>query len=268
VINLYQDWVSSQTYEGENTILYLQTARYLLKSLQRAVSGKKLSGTVSYLGERGMAWVEEKCTVSSAEEFFQPSAILHAFQHRSGRMLLTIAQTLQEKVASGVDLNKAMGALSVNLVSAARAHSMYMLLKTYADSINALPEGTADEKKVKEVQFKLFALLGCFYIENESGDFLFDQYMTGKQVQMVTEVGRELLSQIRPNAVALVDAFDFHDHFLNSALGRHDGKVYSALLSWAKESPLNKSGEIGPGVKEYLLPIITHGGEVKIVSRL
>jgi len=49
-----------------------------------------------------------------------------------------------------------------------------------------------------------------------------------------------LLSDIRRNAVLLVDAFDFHDEFIGSILGRFDGNVYANLFEWAKSSPLNK----------------------------
>lgn len=48
-----------------------------------------------------------------------------------------------------------------------------------------------------------------------------------------------LLSKIRPNAVALVDAFDVQDDILGSILGRYDGNVYENLYKWAKSSPLN-----------------------------
>lgn len=51
----------------------------------------------------------------------------------------------------------------------------------------------------------------------------------------------ELLTLIRPNAVALVDAFDFKDMTLGSVLGRYDGNVYENLFEWAKKSPLNKT---------------------------
>ena len=47
--------------------------------------------------------------------------------------------------------------------------------------------------------------------------------------------------QIRPQAVPLVDAFEFTDHILDSCLGRYDGRVYEALYDWAKKSPLNQS---------------------------
>lgn len=49
------------TYEGENTVLLLQTARYLVKSWKQATSGQQLSGTIQYLsayakGEHQRPW--------------------------------------------------------------------------------------------------------------------------------------------------------------------------------------------------------------------
>jgi len=44
----------------------------------------------------------------------------------------------------------------------------------------------------------------------------------------------------RPDAVPLVDAFDFTDKNLNSALGSYDGQIYQRLYEWAQKSPTNK----------------------------
>eukprot|EP00976_Prorocentrum_cordatum_P114210 1195817-Prorocentrum_minimum.AAC.3 len=41
-----------------------------------------------------------------------------------------------------------------------------------------------------------------------------------------------LLSELRPDAVALVDAFGLDDYFLNSALGAADGDVYARCYDW------------------------------------
>lgn len=59
------------------------------------------------------------------------------------------------------------------------------------------------------------------------------------QVMQISSRIKELLAQLRPNTVALADAFDIHDKKLNSVLGRYDGNVYEHMFEWARKSPLN-----------------------------
>lgn len=48
------------------------------------------------------------------------------------------------------------------------------------------------------------------------------------------------LMVLRPNAVGIVDAFDYPDFVLGSALGAYDGNVYERLFAEAMKSPLNQ----------------------------
>ena len=75
----------------------------------------------------------------------------------------------------------------------------------------------------------------------ELGYYFQDGYMTSSQLDAVNETVLKLLAALRPNAVALVDAFDFTDRLLGSVLGRYDGQVYENLYKWAVNSPLNKT---------------------------
>jgi acyl-CoA oxidase len=65
--------------------------------------------------------------------------------------------------------------------------------------------------------------------------------MSIDQLEIVNDKLLDLLAALRNNAVALVDAFDFSDHLLQSVLGRFDGNVYENLYKWAQLSQLNKS---------------------------
>lgn len=70
--------------------------------------------------------------------------------------------------------------------------------------------------------------------------FLQNCILTSDQMGILLTRRVELLAYLRPNAVALVDSFDFPDRILNSCLGRYDGQVYDALYEYAKSSSLNQ----------------------------
>ena len=72
---------------------------------------------------------------------------------------------------------------------------------------------------------------------------------------LIRGIIKKLLAEIRPNAVTIVDAWNFHDYELNSALGRYDGNVYETLFEWAKKGPMNKT-EVGPAYETLLKPKI------------
>lgn len=47
--DIYTNCTAAQTYEGENTVMLLQTARYLIKAWSQILDGKQLPPTVAYL---------------------------------------------------------------------------------------------------------------------------------------------------------------------------------------------------------------------------
>lgn len=65
--------------------------------------------------------------------------------------------------------------------------------------------------------------------------------MSAAQISMVQSKVYDLLADLRPDAVALVDAFDFPDEVLDSVLGRSDGNVYDAIMENARSSRLNQN---------------------------
>lgn len=49
---------------------------------------------------------------------------------------------------------------------------------------------------------------------------------------------------MRPDALTLMEAFDYDDNILMSAIGTSDGKAYENLIGWAKKyNPLNCKAE-------------------------
>ena len=80
-----------------------------------------------------------------------------------------------------------------------------------------------------------------------SNSVLQDGYLSSQQAAMLQSSVLDLLKELRPNAVAIVDAFDFPDAVLDSALGRWDGQVYEALYDFSLRSKLNQK-QVGVGM--------------------
>jgi acyl-CoA oxidase len=81
----------------------------------------------------------------------------------------------------------------------------------------------------------------CHTMDTEAAEFLSSGYLSPKQHELLRNRVHELLAELRPQAVPLVDAWNLPDYLLNSALGRQDGDVYPALVRFAQGEPLNRT---------------------------
>jgi acyl-CoA oxidase len=249
VIDLYEEFLPSQTYEGENTVLYLQLARYLIKSVQRASKGQVLRGSVSYISRGLLQEAGRKSSFTTLEDLSSGIALLDIIRHRAVSVLLQTAQLLSSKVSGGAPMSDAWNKITIDLVRAANAHSVFVYMQNFYDSIASIQCSAS----LKLVLQSLFNLFGCFWILRDTGDFLEDGHISRSQLCLIRQHFKDLLHLIRRDAVVLVDSWDFSDYTLNSALGRYDGNVYQALYDWAQEAPLNQKKN-ADGIQEFLLP--------------
>jgi acyl-CoA oxidase len=224
------------TYEGENTVMLLQTARFLAKSFQEAHSGQPVTRSVAYLSEK----LPVKSTLKSCLNI---ESLVNAYKHRAKRLLARACTRLAELQGHGSELYDAWNKSSVYLVKAAEAHCNMWVIEAFAESLTLT--GCGGCPAVLAVLTDLFRLYATSGILVNSGDFTEDGYMSAEQLSAVNDGLLTLMERLRPNAVALVDAFDLSDHQLGSVLGRYDGQVYENLYKWAAESPLNAT-EVHP----------------------
>ncbi|MCI09241.1 peroxisomal acyl-coenzyme A oxidase 1-like, partial [Trifolium medium] len=110
-------------------------------------------------------------------------------------------------------------------------------------------------KGVKQQLQILCSIYALFHLHKHLGDFLSTGCITPKQGSLANDQLRSLYSQVRPNAIALVDAFNYTDHYLSSILGCYDGNVYPKLYEAAWKDPLNDS-VVPDGFQEYIRPML------------
>jgi acyl-CoA oxidase len=243
---LFAVYVPACTYEGDNVVLLLQVARFLVKTVSQLGSGKKPSGTTAYMA-RMEQLMQSRSDVQKAEDWLKPNAILEAFEARAARMSVACARNLSKFA----NVEEGFAELSADLVEAAVAHCQLIVVSKFIDKMKEEIPGKGVKQQLK-VLCNVYAL---FLLHKYQGDFLATGSITPKQGALANDQLRSLYSQVRPNAISLVDAFNYTDHYLGSILGCYDGNVYPKLYDAAWKDPLNDS-VVPDGFHQYVRPII------------
>ncbi|CAC5407985.1 E1.3.3.6 [Mytilus coruscus] len=222
---IYVSVVPACTYEGENTVMMLQVARYLMKCYKDKQQGSQLPGFVSYIAE-----IPEKR--SCMDEHLSFSCLVKAYKHRAARLIEAAAKQMQSLIQSGSPAHEAWNKSSVQLLCRS--------------------SGDSRTNEVLKAVCQLYSIHGI--LEN-LGEFIHDGFLSGQQIDYLQKAMFILFEVIRPNAVALVDAFDIPDQVLQSCLGRYDGQVYQALYDYARMAPMNQT-EIHSTYYTHLRPLM------------
>ncbi|XP_026759159.1 probable peroxisomal acyl-coenzyme A oxidase 1 [Galleria mellonella] len=243
---LYSHTTAAMTYEGENTVLLLQTARYLLKTWTQILEGDtKLNPTVLYLLNFA------KPTDYRWENTNQ--GIIKGFQAVAAGKIKTAYDTASKHVSAGKSQEEAWNLASIQLVEASEAHCRVIICEVFSNEIQCA-SNTLSPNLSKVLQ-QLVELYLVHWALEKKGDILLYSTISKDDIPALRDRYEELLALIRPNAVGLVDGFDFRDEVLNSTLGAYDGRVYERLMEEALKSPLNAE-PVNSSFHKYIKPFM------------
>ncbi|XP_043266222.1 probable peroxisomal acyl-coenzyme A oxidase 1 isoform X2 [Colletes gigas] len=233
------------TYEGENTVLLLQTARYLVKAWKQAVSGQPLPVTIRYLTDlvKGIKQRPWKNNLT---------CIIQSHQSVAAGKIRLATENMDRRIRSGVSPEDAWNETSIELARCAEAHCRAFIVMRFAESVK---EFVSVSKELREVLQHLCELYAVYWVLQRLGDFLQFSSLSNEDVPALQRRLEELLALIRPNAVGIVDGFDIRDEILSSALGAYDGNVYERLFAEAMKSPLNQES-VNVSFEKYLKPFL------------
>ncbi|KAF6165692.1 hypothetical protein GIB67_012589 [Kingdonia uniflora] len=217
---LFAVYVPACTYEGDNVVLLLQIERFLMKTVSQLGSGKQPVGTTAYMGR-----------------------VEHLLQCCSD-----VQQAADCKMPSQ---EESFAELSSDLVETAVAHCQLIVVSKFIEKLKQDIPG----KGVKEQLKFLWNIYALFLLHKHQGEFLATRAITPKQASLSSDQLRVLYAQARRNAIALVDALNYTDHYLGSILGHYDGNAYPNLYAKAWEEPLNDT-VVPDSYREYIWPIL------------
>ncbi|KAI7902305.1 uncharacterized protein BX663DRAFT_455060 [Cokeromyces recurvatus] len=248
----YQDYLPKATWEGDNYLLTQQTTRYLLKLMRSALSGKLQDTTFSsdYILEY-LANPQARCPFKSVQDLNNPEALLAAFKFRAAFLIERAVDAIDHEQRSWNDM-------LVEIYRISRAHCQLLMVSTFIKTVFNKDQNGVMKANMRQILQRVAILFCLSTLEQEAADFLTSSYLSPEQVLLIKQYMITVLKSIRDDAVALVDAFDFPDYLLNSALGESDGRVYEKLTAMAEMDQLNQTKVVN-GYEEYIRPLIHNG---------
>ncbi|KAL8588491.1 hypothetical protein ACOMHN_022278 [Nucella lapillus] len=252
------------TVEGENSVLYQQTARYLMKQVAKAVVGEPTSEAVQYLRQQARD-DGPRAMMKTLADCLNLDTLLQLYHHMAYSMVTGTARQLQVSLEEGTEQHVAWNNNMVNLIRAANVHSQVYVLQGFVGEVRDL--GRTASSALTAVLTSLCQFYALHGIVHNAGNFLMTQTLTPDEMELIRRAELQVMATVRKDAVPLVDAFDLHDVSLHSALGCYDGNVYERLCAMAQKSCLNKS-QVHPAYYKYLRGLIKEGQRQGQLSKL
>lgn len=213
---LFSSYVPNCTFEGENILLLLQTASFVLKQQRK---GRFLNDLVDD---------HVKPTVGTSEFYVK------MFAQRAKKIAEKVSIHVAKLAQELGDENEAWNRSTVDLVKMARAFCFSIIVTNFGKELDKVTDD-----RLRKVLRRLTSLFALYYMEKDLGEFMEVGLLTMNDADRVHKAVIELLRQIRPDAVALVDSFNYPDYLLRSCLGRYDGNVYEHMYEQASSNGLN-----------------------------
>ncbi|XP_016051286.1 PREDICTED: peroxisomal acyl-coenzyme A oxidase 3 [Miniopterus natalensis] len=218
------------TYEGDNNVLLQQTSGYLLGLLGRSGPGgtrfESPLKSVDFL-EAYPAILGQRFEVASLQDCLDSSVPLAAYEWLVCYLLRESHQKLSQEKRSG---SGDFEAKNNSQVYCCRPLALAFLELTVVRRFHEHTHRPGVPPQLRAVLRRLSALYGLWSLNQHSALLYRGGYFSGEQAGKTVERAiLELCSQLKDDAVALVDVIAPPDFVLDSPIGRADGQLYKNL---------------------------------------
>jgi acyl-CoA oxidase len=216
--NLKADADVFATFEGSNPVLLQLVAKGLLTEFRDQFSqNNRFIGIVKMLTNKAATVITEQnpLTTRNTDESHLRDSEFHgaAFRYREDSLLVSAARRLKHHVDEKVDAFTAFNMCQDHLVTLAMAHVERKIHESFQSAVQECPhEGT---REALNTLCSLFAL-NC--IHKDSGWFLEAGYLEPVKSKAIRAEVLKLCAEIRPDACALVDAFNFTNKLISAPI--------------------------------------------------
>jgi len=216
------------TFEGDNTVLMLLTAKGILTDYKDHFSDLDVREMVTFVASQAVETIVERLFARKIAQVIgdavRPSDEnrdlldreyqCELFRWREGHITASVAQRFRRGLEEGYDAFEVFRAVQNHAVNAARAHMDTVILESFVDAI----EGCEDES-VKGALSLVCDLYALHNVECDKGFFQEHGRLASPRCKAITREVNRLCNEVRGQAGALVDAFGIPDQVLRAPIG-------------------------------------------------
>ncbi|KAG0228921.1 fatty-acyl coenzyme A oxidase [Actinomortierella wolfii] len=242
----YNDFAVHCTWEGDNTILTLQSGRYLVSCYREAKAGKTQPDGVSYLNNLDKL-LNLGCSVKNNEDILSFDIIQEAWNVVTANVVKKAGDDFEACLKAGLNPEAAYEDCSQARLAAAKIHSYGYIFRRFAQAVKGAPAN------LQPILTKVCLLYGLYSIEQNAGFFLQYRYFTPSQMDFVRSQVNNYCRLVREEYIPLIDAFNLTDYMINSPLGVYDGNIYEKYFEHVKrQNPVGQPHPYLPMIQSLL----------------
>lgn len=261
----YNGWVVQCTWEGDNNILSLTSAKSILKKfVDSATKGKFDEGLDSddfdYLDPdfiRKVYTHDISATLEDTDDNTNENleTYIEIWKIALIQLLIHIGKTIQK--------TKDFDQTTTLLVTVSKFHAIHYMLKTFYTKLKYDETSHITDQHSKDSLWNIFKLFSVYFIDKYSGQFQQFKILKPSQISSLIQPKLvKLLKEIRTDCIKLTDAFELPDAVLNSPIGYFDGDIYHNYFNTVTANNPPESDDPGkPPYHDVLTSMLSRGYE-------
>lgn len=207
------------TFEGDNTVLMQLVAKNRLSVFRRQVSEMDSMDKVSYVWNQTKVFFSEKNPFTTRDtsdsHLLDTEFHLKAFYYREHEITTSAAKRIKKLIDSGLDAYDAFNVAQHQMIDVAKAYLDRVVLEQFLTKIETLEDSSS-----KDMLCKLAQLFALHKMEENKAWYLENHYFETSKSKAIRKMVNQLCWEIRPDAVALVDAFAIPESCLAAPIAK------------------------------------------------
>jgi acyl-CoA oxidase len=207
------------TFEGDNTVLMQLVAKNRLSVFRKAFSEMDAVNKVSYVWNQTKVFLTEKNPFitrdTSDKHLLDPAFHLNAFYYREHAIVTSAAKRIKKLIDEGLDAYDAFNVAQHQMMDVAKAYLDRVVLEQFLTKIETIKDANA-----KAMLTQLAHLFALHKMDENKAWYLENNYLEGVKTKAIRKMVNQICWDIRPDALALVDAFGIPESCLAAPIAK------------------------------------------------